>query len=79
MGISKRGDPYLRTLLIHGARAVVSQAKHKDDRLSQWVTHLATTKHTNVAAVTLANKTVRMAYAMLRDDCDYHPNLITAV
>ncbi len=72
--ISKRGDAYLRTLLIHGARAVVSQAKHKEDRLSQWVTHLSKTKHTNVAAVALANKTVRMAFAMLRDESEYDPN-----
>jgi transposase len=35
LGISKRGDAYMRTLLIHGARAVVSQAKHRDDHLSQ--------------------------------------------
>jgi transposase len=36
LGISKRGDVYLRSMLIHGARAVVSQAKHRDDRLSRW-------------------------------------------
>ena len=74
LGISKRGDAYLRTLLIHGARAVIAQAKHKDDRLSKWVTNLAITKHTNVPAVALANKTARMAWAMLRNECDYDPN-----
>ena len=61
LGISKRGDAYLRTLLIHGARAVVSQAKHREDRLSRWVTAIATRRHPNVAAVALANKTARMA------------------
>ncbi len=75
LGISKRGDAYLRTLLIHGARAVVSQAKHKEDRLSRWGTNLAEQKHTNVAAVALANKTVRMAFAMLRNGTDYDPAL----
>ena len=75
LGISKRGDAYLRTLLIHGARAVVSQAKHRDDPLSRWVTDIAKRKHTNVAAVALANKTARMAWAMLRNDTDYDPNL----
>lgn len=75
LGISKRGDAYLRTLLIHGARAVLQQAKHKEDRLSQWVTQLAITKHTNVAAVALANKTARMAFAMLRDETHYDPNV----
>ena len=73
-GITKRGDVYLRTLLIHGARAVVSQAKHKDDRLSRWVTGIAKRRHPNVAAVALANKTARMAWAMLRNETDYDPD-----
>ena len=73
-GITKRGDVYLRTLLIHGARAVVSQAKHKDDRLSRWVTGIARRSHTNVAAVALANKTARMAWAMLRNETNYDPD-----
>jgi transposase len=75
LGISKRGDVYLRTLLIHGARAVVSQAKHKDDRLSRWVTGIAQRRHPNVAAVALANKTVRMAWSMLKHGTDYEPEL----
>jgi transposase len=74
LGISKRGDVYLRSLLIHGARAVVSQAKHRDDRLSRWVTSIATRRHPNVAAVALANKTARMAWAMLRNETDYDPD-----
>jgi len=77
-GITKRGDSYLRSLLIHGARAVVSQAKRRDDRLSRWVTELAQKKHTNVAAVALANKTVRIAWAMLRHGTDYDPELVRA-
>jgi transposase len=75
LGISKRGDAYLRTLLIHGARAVVSQAGYRDDRLSRWVTDIAQRSHPNVAAVALANKTARMAWAMLRDKTDYDPAL----
>ena len=74
LGISKRGDVYLRTLMIHGARAVVARAKHKDDRLSRWVTGIATRRHPNVAAVALANKTARMAWAMLRHETDYDPD-----
>ena len=73
-GISKRGDVYLRTLLIHGARSVVWQAKHKEDRLSQWVTSIAQRRHPNVATVALANKTARMAWAMLRHGTDYDPD-----
>ena len=75
LGISKRGDAYLRTLLIHGARAVVSQARQRDDRLSRWVTDIAQRSHPNVAAVALANKTARMAWAMLRHKTDYDPAL----
>jgi len=74
LGISKRGDVYLRTLMIHGARSVVANAKHKDDRLSRWVTNIANKKHPNVAAVALANKTARMAWAMLRNETDYDPD-----
>ncbi len=74
LGISKRGDIYLRTLMIHGARSVVAFAKHKDDRLSRWVTNIAAKRHPNVAAVALANKTARMAWAMLRNETDYDPD-----
>lgn len=77
-GISKRGDAYLRTQMIHGARAVVSQAKHRDDPLSRWVTDIAKRRHPNVAAVALANKTARIAWAMLSNDTDYDPNLVVA-
>lgn len=71
LGISKRGDAYLRTILIHGARATMVHAKHRDDRLSVWVTDLAKRSHPNVAAVALANKTVRMAWAMMKYDTNY--------
>jgi hypothetical protein len=52
---------------------VVSQAKHRDDRLSCWCTDLAKRSHPNVAAVALANKTVRMAWAMMKNNTDYDP------
>jgi transposase len=82
LGISKRGDVYLRSVLIHGARAVVSQAKHRDDRLSRWVIGIAQRRHPNVAAVALANKTAnktaRMAWAMLRNESDYDPDFATS-
>jgi len=60
--------------MIHGARSAVAAAKHKDDRLSRWVTGIATKRHPNVAAVALANKTARMAWAMLRNETDYNPD-----
>lgn len=78
LGISKRGDVYLRTLLIHGARSVITHAKHKDDGLSRWVKDLGARRHTNVVAVALANKTVRMAWAMMTKEVDYDPTLAAA-
>ena len=73
LGISKRGDPYLRKLLIHGARAVIRTAQDKDDRLSVWVMSLVARSHVNVAAVALANKTARVAWAMIRNATEYRP------
>jgi len=78
LGISKRGDAYLRTLLVHGARATLRTAKGKEDRLSRWVCRLAARSHPNVACVALANKTARMAWAMLRHGTDYQPELAAA-
>jgi transposase len=71
LGISKRGDAYLRSLLVHGARAVIRTAQAKTDRLSIWVIRIATTRHPNIAAVALANKTARIAWAMLTKGTDY--------
>lgn len=76
LGISKRGDAYLRTLLIHGARSVLKTAKGKEDRLSQWISRIAQNRHPNIAAVALANKTARIAWAMMRNGTDYQPNRV---
>ena len=73
LGISKRGDPYLRKLLVNGARAVIFRSKHRDDPLSQWVQRLARRRHPNIAALALANKTARIAWAMIHNDTDYAP------
>ena len=73
LGISKRGDSYLRSLLVHGARSVIYAARNKEDRLSQWVTNLAARRHPNVAAVALANKTTRMAWALMKHGTEYEP------
>ena len=73
LGISKRGDAYLRTLLIHGARSALRAARDKTDRLSQWLQGLCARRNKNVAAVALANKTMRLAWALLRREEDYDP------
>lgn len=64
LGISKRGDTYLRTLLIHGARAVVRIAGNHPDQ-DTWLGKLLARRDKNVVAVALANKNARIAWAML--------------
>lgn len=73
LGISKRGDRYLRTLLIHGARAVIRIAERKADA-EAWIKRLLERRHKNVAAVALANKNARIVWALLARDRDYEPN-----
>lgn len=69
LGISKHGDKYLRTLLIHGARSVIRavqmQATPSTDREDQWLRGLLARRHHNVVAVALAAKTARIAWALL--------------
>ena len=79
LGISKRGDAYLRTVLIHGARSTIRTANGKRDRLSQWVMALVARRHPNVVATALANKTARIAWAMLRHGTNYQPDLIATM
>lgn len=73
LGISKRGDAYLRTLLIHGARAALRTAAEKPDRLLRWAATLAKRRGMNVASVALANKLARVAWALLAHGRDYDP------
>jgi transposase len=76
-GISKRGDSYLRTLLIHGARAVIRAAERKPNA-DPWLKNLLAQRHKNVAAVALANKNVRTIWALLAHDRDYEPGYARA-
>jgi len=70
-GISKRGDRYLRSLLIHGARSVVIQATKKDDRLSRWINKIKSTRGFNKAVVALANKMARVGWVILHNKTTY--------
>ena len=74
LGISKRGDRYLRTLLIHGARAALSQCKEVDSQYGRWLTKKKSTLNFNKAAVALANKNARIIWSILQSgnefDCD---------
>jgi transposase len=73
-GITRRGDHYLRTLLIHGARSALLRAgRKKDDRLLRWALGLSERRGHNVAAVALANKLARIAWALLAYGRHYVP------
>lgn len=72
-GITKRGDRYLRTLLIHGARAALRTAAARTDPLSRWALALKQSKGTNVAAVALANKHARIIWKLLSSGERFNP------
>jgi transposase len=72
LGISKRGDVYLRTLLIHGARAVISRAKER----GAWLEKLLARRPLNVAVVALANKIARTIWALLAHDRVYEKGYV---
>ena len=71
LGISKRGDRYLRSLLIHGARSVVIQAERRTDPLSRWINRIRVERGFNKATVALANKMARMGWVILRRNTTY--------
>lgn len=72
-GITKRGDTYLRTLLIHGARSALRCTGDKPDKLLRWAQKLAERRGANVAAVALANKMARVIWALLAHGRQYVP------
>jgi len=79
LGISKRGDAYLRCLLVHGARSAIRTLPGKDDRLARWVTNLQKRRHTNVVAVAMANKLARVAWIIMAKDEEFDPGKCLAV
>jgi len=70
-GITKKGNPHLRSSLIHGARAALQYVDGKDDKLSRWAYELKCRKHSNVACVALANKLARIAWSVIANEEDY--------
>ena len=72
--ISKRGDVYLRTLLIHGARAVITAVERKPDHADEWLKQLLVRRNKNVATVALAAKNARIAWAILAHNTEYRPS-----
>ena len=74
LGISKRGDTYLRKLLIHGARSVIRAAERKPDKKENWLNRLIGRRHKNIASVALANKNARTVWALLVHDRRFQLN-----
>jgi transposase len=77
-GISKRGDTYLRTLLIHGARSAILAAQRKAQQADGWLTKLLQRRSPNVVAVALANKNARIVWALLAHDREFRPDYLSA-
>ncbi|CAL8480534.1 transposase (plasmid) [Caballeronia sp. S22] len=77
LGMSKRGDAYLRTMLIHGAKSVICQAMQKADP-KNWVFNVVARRNKNVAAVAVANKTARTIWAMLVHDRQFRADFPAA-
>ncbi len=73
LGISKRGNGYLRTLYIHGARAVLRHSENKTDRFSLWAQALKSRRGHNKACVAVANKIARMAWVIMAKGESYRP------
>ncbi len=73
LGISKRGDSYLRSLLIHGARAALQFAHKHEDYRSKWSLKKVETRGMNKATVALANRNARVIWAMLAKNEVYRP------
>jgi transposase len=71
MGITKRGDPYLRTLLIHGARSVVYRAKAKTDKRSLWIVDKQQRLGTTKTCVAVANKNARVIWSLIAREQEY--------
>ena len=74
LGISKRGDRYLRTLLIHGARAALGRVREKQDPRSLWLSKMRQRRCPNIVAA-LANKNARIAWSLLTSDRVYDLSL----
>ncbi len=79
-GISKRGDSYLRMLLIHGARSVILQpsGNPKSDRQGRWILDMPSRRHGNVTTVALANRMARIVWAVLTTNEPYRTEETTA-
>jgi len=78
LGISKQGNPYVRKLLVHGARSLVQHLRRDQHELGRWITQLEQRAHRNVVIVAVANKMARIAWAVLAKQETYRPTVSAA-
>ena len=78
LGISKRGNVYLRKILIHGARAAVLRIKRDRAPIGAWLDRLDASAHKNIVIVAMANKIARIAWAVLSSGNEYRPAAVPA-
>ena len=78
LGISKRGNVYLRKILIHGARAAVLRIKRDRAPIGAWLDRLDARAHKNIVIVAMANKIARIAWAVLSSGNEYRPAAVPA-
>jgi hypothetical protein len=78
LGISKRGNPYLRRLFAQGARAVLQVRDKQEPGLRRWLEQLAGRRHVHVAAIALANEMARISWAVLASQQRYQPSTVDA-
>lgn len=79
IGISKHGNRYLRKLFIHGARTVLHLVRDRTSPIAAWADRLKERAHVNVAAVAMANKMARIAWAVLTKRERYQPNALSGL
>ncbi len=77
LGISKRGNRYLRKQLIHGARAAMPHLAAQDTRMGAWLKQLLSRSHPNVVVVALAAKLARIVWAVLRHSKNFDHEVLT--
>ncbi len=78
LGISKRGNRYLRTMLVHGARSVlrIAEAKEKTDAFSRWACEVAKRRGRHKATLAIANKMARIGWVVLAKELHYDPRVL---
>ena len=79
LGMSKRGDSYLRTLLIQGSRSLIYATQRKKETVDNWLSRLIKRRNTNVAAVAVANKNARIIWALLSSGREFRSDYATAI